>query len=485
MIPDAFKEQLAKRFELVMDASPDCLLVNDYESLQHLYVNETVCRMAGYSREECYAMTFADLTGQSPGDIRDIFRLAKESGEKGFTQAPHMTLSKDGTRKGWWEAHHRCMELGGRWITITVSRDVSRRVLAERSLERAKRIYAALSDANEAIFRSGTPEDLYQRVCDAAIASGGMTTASVLVPAKDSDLLEVAAFSGVGKEQMFAAVVSTNPDHPEGQGLNGTAFRSGTVSVTDDFLGDSRTTAWHSLIRPTLMKSAASVPIVRNGRTICLLYLSARERRAFDEEILGLLTRMSKNIAYALQAFEHENERQRAEARAKYLASHDSLTGLPNRSLFGELLEQAIQGARRTRGGVGVMFVDLDNFKEINDTHGHAAGDAVLETLAQRLKSTLRGSDVLARLGGDEFVLLVHELATTENAARVAGKLLESAQAPVTVFGVQCQVSASIGVSLFPHHGLDQRALMRAADTAMYRAKEQGKNTWALFDPEL
>lgn len=484
MIPDDFKEQLAKRFELVMDSSPDCLLVIDYESLKPLYVNETVCRMAGYTREEFNAMSFSDLTGQSPEEIREVFDRAKQSGERGFTQEPRITLSKDGSRKGWWEAHHRCTEIGGRWITITVSREVSRRVLTERALERAKRIYAALSDANEAIFRSSTPEDLYQRVCDAAIASGGMTTATVLVPATGSDLLVIAAFSGVGKEQMVEAVVSVSPDRPEGQGLNGTAFRNGTPSVTDDFLGDSRTAAWHPLIRPTRMKSAASVPIVRDGTTICLLYLSARERRAFDEEILGLLIRMSKNIAYALQTFEHEEERKRAEARAKYLATHDSLTGLPNRSLYGELLEQAIQSAKRTGRGVGVMFVDLDNFKEINDTHGHAAGDAVLETLAQRLKSTLRGSDVLARMGGDEFVLLVQGLSTPENVARVTAKLLGAAKAPVTVFDVQCQVSASIGVSIFPHHGEDQRTLMRAADTAMYRAKEQGKNTWALFDPD-
>ncbi len=482
MIPDDFQEQLIRHIRVIMDDSPDCLLVADLETRLYLYANNTVCRLAGYSREEFRHMRLVDLTGQPEQEVSDLLVRIRAAGEGGVTEEPRITASKDGSRKGWWEAHHRCIQVAGRWVIITVSRDVSRRVIAERTAERSRRIYAALSEANEAIVRSSTTQELYQWVCEAAIATGGMTTASVLMPAADSDLLEVVAFAGVGEKQMREAVISLNPDRPEGLGLNGRAFRNGEPCVTDDYLDDSRTGPWHPLIRPTSLKSAASVPIVRDGVSVGVLYLGARERKAFDREILGLLTRMTRNIAFALQTFEHEEDRRRAEARVTYLATHDPLTGLPNRSLFEELLDQALAEAERSGETVGVMFLDLDNFKEVNDSHGHEVGDALLETLAQRLKTTLRACDVLARLGGDEFVVLLQGLKAQENAARVAGKLLDAAKTPVLVSGHSCHVSASIGVSLFPIHGNNHRALMKAADTAMYKAKDQGKNGWALYE---
>lgn len=481
MVPDNFQEELARSFRDVMDASPDCLLVSDLDTHRYLYVNETVCRQAGYTRDELCAMTLADLTGQSPEEVRALFTEVRAAGRRGVTEAPRITLSKDGSRKGWWEAHHRCVQIAGRWLVVTVSREVSRRVLAERAAERTRRIYAALSEANEAIIRSDNPRQLYQWVCEAAIASGGMTTASILLPQPGDDRLQVVAFAGVGKREMYRAVISTSPDKPEGRGLNGTAFRSGEPMVTDDFLADQRTGPWHGLIRPTRLRSAASVPIVRNGASVGVLYLGAREARAFDEEILSLLTRMTRNLAFALQAYEQETERRRAEERVRYLATHDPLTGLPNRALFGELLEQALSEARRSDEVIGVMFVDLDNFKEVNDSLGHAAGDELLERLAQRLSGALRESDVLARLGGDEFVVLLKQLRQPRNAARVAEKLTAAAVAPIHVNGQVCEVSASIGISLYPVDGDNERALMKSADAAMYRAKDKGKNTYAFF----
>jgi len=126
------------------------------------------------------------------------------------------------------------------------------------------------------------------------------------------------------------------------------------------------------------------------------------------------------------------------------------------------------------------MFVDLDNFKEINDTWGHDMGDRVLERVAMRLQDMLREHDVLARLGGDEFVVLVQDIDRREHAVRVAEKLLEALREPVVVDNLSLTITLSIGISLYPDHGKDHKALMKAADLAMYQAKERGKNTWAI-----
>lgn len=481
MIPDYFQEELVRNFRDVMDASPDCMLVSDLETHRHLYVNDTVCRQSGYSRQELESMTLSELTGRDREDVAELCRRARAAGNQGITEEPRIAFSKGGARRGWWEAHHRCVRIGGRWLLVTVAREVSGRVRAERAADRTRRIYAALSEANEAIIRADNPRQLYQWVCEAAIASGGMTTASILLPAEKSDYLEVVAFAGFGKQEMYEARISVNEQHPEGQGLNGTAFRTARPVVADDYLADRRTEHWHGLVRHTRLKSAASVPIVRNGRSVGVLYLGARDSYAFDEEILSLLTRMTRNLAFALQTYEKETERRQAEERIRYLATHDLLTGLPNRALFGELLEQALSDARRNDEVMGIMFLDLDNFKDVNDTHGHAAGDELLERIAGRLSTTLRDSDVLARLGGDEFVVLLKRLKRRESAIRVAEKLMAAALAPIQVGEHVCEVSASIGISLFPRDGCNERALMNAADAAMYQAKDNGRNTYVFF----
>ena len=293
--------------------------------------------------------------------------------------------------------------------------------------------------------------------------------------------MEIQAVAGLGRDVLEDTVISINPDTPEGQGLNGNAFRSRRPCVSNDYFRDKRTVPWRQLVRSrTLLKAVASVPIVQEDKAIGTLHLVSRERNAFDEEIVSLLVRMADNIAFALRTFENERERREAETKAHYLATHCSLTGLPNRNLLADLLEQAIASVNRSGHNPALMFVDLDNFKEVNDTWGHDVGDRVLEKVAGRLKGVLREHDVLARLGGDEFVVLVQNIDRREHAVRVAEKVLTAGQEPVDVGGQTLSITLSIGVSLYPDHGSDQKALMKAADLAMYQAKERGKNTWAI-----
>jgi len=180
----------------------------------------------------------------------------------------------------------------------------------------------------------------------------------------------------------------------------------------------------------------------------------------------------------------------RAEAEIERLAYHDALTELPNRVLFLDRLAQALAAARRNRRYGAVLFVDLDQFKRINDVHGHATGDAVLREVARRLAYTLRQEDTVARLGGDEFVILLPDLAANSEDAgalvmAVAEKIRSALDNPVSIGGQEYLATASIGITLFPKKAESVDDLMREADTAMYRAKERGRNALAYFEPAM
>ena len=168
-----------------------------------------------------------------------------------------------------------------------------------------------------------------------------------------------------------------------------------------------------------------------------------------------------------------------------YQALHDALTGLPNRSLLERRLDRALADARRHNWQLAVLFLDLDRFKQINDTLGHALGDLVLQRAARRLEGCLRKSDCLARMGGDEFTVLLTELADSRDALRVAEKLLASFEKPFPIEGRDLFLTCSIGISLYPRDGQDAVTLQRKADTAMYRAKSRGKNSCEFFAPEF
>jgi diguanylate cyclase (GGDEF)-like protein len=166
------------------------------------------------------------------------------------------------------------------------------------------------------------------------------------------------------------------------------------------------------------------------------------------------------------------------------LAQHDSLTGLPNRRLLLDRLKQAIANGRRRGGHVGVLFIDLDRFKAINDTLGHDAGDELLKEVARRLSGCVREGDTVSREGGDEFVLVLPDLEVREDARRVADKALAELGKPVMIGAHETRVTPSIGVSYYPDDASDPQELLKCADDAMYRAKDAGRNAVRLFSAE-
>jgi len=178
-------------------------------------------------------------------------------------------------------------------------------------------------------------------------------------------------------------------------------------------------------------------------------------------------------------------DRERAQERLARMAHFDDVTGLPNRRLFTDRLSRALGRARRHGGRVAVLFVDLDRFKPVNDTLGHAAGDRVLKAVAARVRDTVREEDTVARLGGDEFTVILEGVASRDDAVLVAERLLEATSAPLDLDGQEVAVGASIGITVYPEDGADAAGLVRNADMAMYRAKEEGKGVFCFYDEEM
>jgi diguanylate cyclase (GGDEF)-like protein len=214
--------------------------------------------------------------------------------------------------------------------------------------------------------------------------------------------------------------------------------------------------------------------VVRDGRVTATLL-------GYAVPLLDELRRPRGAIGATLDI----TERKRAEEQIRSLAYHDTLTGLPNRLLLRDRLALAVAQAHRHPHGLAVLFLDLDRFKIINDSLGHSVGDRVIYEVAARLRTCLREGDTVARLGGDEFTLLLPDVSQAVDAAKVAHKVLDLLRLPLLIDGRELFVTASMGISLYPDDGRDAETLVKNADTAMYRAKEQGRDNYQLYTPAM
>ena len=226
------------------------------------------------------------------------------------------------------------------------------------------------------------------------------------------------------------------------------------------------------------MHGAFAFPIRFGNEILGVMEFFSRESRQPDEVLL----RSTRSIGSQIGQF---MARRQAEERVRHLAHFDELTGLPNRSMFNQRLSHALARARRLDERLAILFIDLDRFKNINDTLGHGAGDRVLKEIAQRLRGCLREADTVSRLGGDEFVVLIEGASRPADVAEVAQKILAAVARPVLLESQEFHLTASIGISTCPGDSDDLQGLMKNADIAMYRAKEQGKNNFQFYAAQI
>ncbi|BCR03624.1 hypothetical protein DESUT3_06930 [Desulfuromonas versatilis] len=283
-------------------------------------------------------------------------------------------------------------------------------------------------------------------------------------------------------------------------GLCGWVFQNGETLCLPDLQGDCRVK--QELAQELGVTTGLIAPLFQGDQVIGGLSAFRRQRPfdATDAELLTLFSQrasiaygnmkllesLEQRVAERTAELEEKNlQLQRNQSRLDHLAHHDPLTDLPNRLLCQDRLEHAMAKARRSGHSVALLFLDLDRFKKINDSLGHAIGDRVLCEVARRLRGSLRESDTVARMGGDEFVIVLEMLRDGQDVSGIARKILDQLAAPVVIENHEMYLTTSIGISLHPEDGATIDDLMKAADVAMYRAKDAGRNTFQFYRPEM
>jgi len=285
--------------------------------------------------------------------------------------------------------------------------------------------------------------------------------------------------TGVDDFQRFKIFREITQSHPDvaPDGLAGRVLSTKKPAWISDVTKDPR------FLRAKLatdigVKAAFGFPVLVRSEIVAVLEFFADQILTPDEHLLEVMAHVGTQLGRAV-------ERKRAEDRLSYLAHHDILTSLPNRTLFVERLQRAVIEADRHERLVGVLYIDLDHFKNINDTLGHEAGDLLIRAAAERLTGCVRAGDTVSRMSGDEFTLVISDMGHVDDATRVAQKILDVFTVPFYVSERELFVSPSIGITLYPFDDRDVEGLLRNADIAMYRAKELGRNNYQFYTAEL
>src|SRR6266853_1414034 len=382
----------------------------------------------------------------------------------------HRIVTRDGMTRWVHTIVHRSQEASKVVLNGTI-RDITERKLAVLRLTVEHGVTQLVAGATD-------PNEIMPGIIEAIGTGLSFECGSHWSLDKDGALLQCTASWGENAPAIAEFLALTKKmSVPSGVDLPGRAWAGHEPLVLTDVgseQGFSRTTA----ALQAGLHGALALPIVAAGRNFGVIELFSAGTIQPDDALMQLLKSLSSQIGQSFQ-------RRLAEDQLRFIATHDSLTDLPNRSLFNERLRHALhQGTRYTRG-IAVMFIDMDRFKVVNDSLGHSAGDRLLQDSAKRLAECLRESDTVARLGGDEFVVMIENFTAPKDAIAVAQKVLASLARPFFVDGQEFLMSASIGISTFPDDGKDSETLLKNADIAMYRAKDQGRNNYQFYSAQM
>ena len=352
-------------------------------------------------------------------------------------------------------------------------------------LSRANRTLLMLTQCNETLVRADSEAELLQAICRHIVQVGGYRLAWVGFARHDeARSVEPVAHAGTDRDYVDNLHLTWGSDACR-QGVGGAAIREGCPKVARRISADTVFAPWRDDALSRGFASCIALPLQHRSETFGTLSIYSEEADAFDAEETRLLVELADNLAYGITSLRETQQRRTFERELERQASFDMLTGLPNRHLLNDRSAQSIAQAKRSGQRVAMLFLDLDDFKYINDSCGHAGGDALLRAVAARLQAMVRESDTVARWGGDEFVILLSGLAQAEDVRNVAQKVVAAFAVPFMAAGQELHVTASLGISLYPEDGRDSETLLKHADAAMYRAKEHGGNGLQFYDREM
>ncbi len=471
---DVTRERLARsqagRLRVALDMSFDAVYVVSHPDMTILDSNDAACRMLGYAREELIG---ADARTILSDGVQACAALASDDkageGAPGHSTRESMHRRKDGVLIPVEIQSGQVAIRGARYV-VCVVRDITERKCVERALAFEHAVTRCI--AGLALGESDSRINaLIRTICE----SEGSEAGFYLSLDEGAEMLR-------GRECWCAPGLAGTEAMQEltcvpGGGIGGVTWETGEPCWVADLRAERCGAAGERLIAAGL-RSAFTFPVLAEGQVLGVIVIFGRGARAPDRHLIEAARSAGAQIGQFL-------ERSQARQRLAYMAQFDEVTGLPNRSLFRDRIEQVLAQGRRHQTQFGLLFLDLDDFKRINDTLGHATGDELLRQVAGRLVACMRAGDTVARLGGDEFAFVLSDLDSPEGASAVAQQLLDALKAPFALAGREVYVSASIGITVQPPDGGDAETLLRNADTAMYRAKHGGRNGFRFFAAEM
>ncbi len=448
-----------QRYQLLFESNPHPTFVFDLHTLLLLAVNQAAISKYGYSADECLSMKITEL--QSAQILGSLLETAQSGGT-----AEGQHRRKDGTAFDV-ELSLRTITWTGKPAGLLLANDITERKRTEQ-MESERRRFLETITQNQPLETS-----LHQLVCILENQLPGALCSTLLL--KPSKFCEVGA-SSFSKDVL---VELEGFRLAELAGILGVGPEAREMAFVENFslrCPNNELRKWAAALN---LQSCWTAPVMDAGGVlqglIVMFFREERQATVQDRNRLRLATGM------ASIAIEHR----RLTDRLSYQAQHDALTGLPNRFLLEDRLQQAIAYANRHHSRLAVLLLDLDGFKYINDTLGHQAGDQVLIEVSRRLRSVIRQADTVARLGGDEFFMVLSDLVKPNDAVRIAQSCLDALRKPILIAERDYVLSASIGISCYPEHGAEPEVLRQHADTAMYHAKFNGKNGFQVFTPEI
>jgi diguanylate cyclase (GGDEF)-like protein/PAS domain S-box-containing protein len=460
-------EEALRRFGAAMDATSDAIYLVDRSSMRFFHVNEAACRMQAQTRAGLLALSPAQVFAAGPQDLAQSYDalIASDVDEK---PVESLSRSRDGTRV-WTESRRHAQRSGERWTIVILVRDITQRKEAESRIMHLNRVHAMLSGINTLIVRVRSREELFSEACRLAIEEGGfrMTWIGLI----DPTLARIIPVASSGADEGFLAYIkenfSLNEDEPHGKTMAARAIRERRPVVANDLETDMdvlfRTRHFAAGIR-----SMAVFPLAVADEVIGVVALYAGETEFFHQGELKLLAELTGDIAFAIDHIEKQE-------RLDYFAYYDVLTGLANRSLFLERAAQNIRSAQSNGRKLALFLIDLERFKNINDSLGRPAGDALLRQVAEWLTRNVGDANLVARVGADHFGVILPDVKCVNDVAMLLEKTIQSFMGhPFRLDGAVFRIAAKVGVALYPDDGGDADTLFRNAESALKKAKAGG-----------
>lgn len=443
-------------FGRVLDLLPDAICAVDKDG-KVVYISTACERIFGYTADELVGTSLMDLV--HPQDREETMRVA-EKVMAGISQQGYANryVRKDGKLVHvMWSASWSAADQ----LRIAVARDITEQKRSHNMQLSLHRISEAAHGADDLI-------ELYRRIHEIIGELLPARNFFVAIYDKDEDRLSFPYF----EDELDEA--------PAPRPLDSGTFSAEVIRSGRPLLYRSdQPTELPDTIGPLVGSSSLDwlgVPLrSSNGIVGAIAVQSYSGEVRYSEDDQSLLQFVSNQIAAVI-------ERKKSENRLRYVARHDVLTGLPNRAWFDSCLQEALGRHASSGGRLALLYLDLDTFKQANDSFGHAVGDMLLREVARRVRLCIRDSDVAGRIGGDEIAVLLDRVRTGDDAMAVAEKIRTSLAAPFSGCGEQIRISASIGIAIYPDHGEDRDQLIRRADGAMYLAKKGGGNCCRLAD---